>query len=449
MSRPLYIVKDTGMVVGIMGFDPWGLRRTATNWTPLANPLTFDASGVTRHGYTGHEQVDEAGLIHMNGRIYDPKLMRFVQADPIIQSPFDSQSYNRYTYVFNNPLAHTDPTGYWGKEEQGYLRAAVAIVITIYTGGTAAGASWGLLGSSVGPGQAFAVTVIGGAAAGAVQTGTLKGAATGAISGAMFFGVGQYFDAAGWAHLGKDTANALSGTGHAAKTLAHGVAGGITAELGGGNFGNGFLSAGVTQAFAPGIDHIDGGNAGFSVLRTVSAAAVGGTASALSGGKFANGAVTAAFARAFNDEALHFDGKKLRLRGSDPNHRRTIREWNAVSGRPGSSADDQFKEGYGPLPEGTYWVNPKQTDSLNLLDPRDYDWWLTGGPSAWGWIRTPLVADAQTVTGTRYGFFLHGGSVPGSAGCIDLTLDNDSFHQWLETRSVPLPLHVNYPRTSQ
>ena len=45
-------------------------------------------SGVTRHGYTGHEQVDEAGLIHMNGRIYDPKLMRFVQADPIIQSPF-------------------------------------------------------------------------------------------------------------------------------------------------------------------------------------------------------------------------------------------------------------------------------------------------------------------------------------------------------------------------
>lgn len=298
------IVKDTGSVLGIMGFDPWGLRRTATNWTPLANPLSFDASGVTRHGYTGHEQVDEAGLIHMSGRIYDPKLMRFVQADPIIQSPFDSQSYNRYTYVFNNPLAHTDPTGYWGKEEQGYLRAAVAIVITIYTGGTAAGASWGAFsGASLTTGQAFAVTVIGGAAAGAVQTGTLKGAATGAISGAMFFGVGQYFDAAGWAHLGKDTANALSGTGHAAKTLAHGVAGGITAELGGGNFGNGFISAGVTQAFAPGIDNIDGGNAGFSVLRTVSAAAVGGTASALSGGKFANGAVTAAFARAFNDEA--------------------------------------------------------------------------------------------------------------------------------------------------
>lgn len=48
----------------------------------------------------------------MNGRVYDPELGRFLSADPLIQAPYNSQSYNRYSYVFNNPLSHTDPSGY-------------------------------------------------------------------------------------------------------------------------------------------------------------------------------------------------------------------------------------------------------------------------------------------------------------------------------------------------
>ena len=50
----------------------------------------------------------------MNGRIYDPVLGRFMQADPNIQGPKNSQSYNRYSYLMNNPLSGTDPTGYIG-----------------------------------------------------------------------------------------------------------------------------------------------------------------------------------------------------------------------------------------------------------------------------------------------------------------------------------------------
>ncbi|MBI5919219.1 MAG: hypothetical protein HY849_07600 [Nitrosomonadales bacterium] len=50
------------------------------------------------HGYTGHEMLDDVGLIHMNGRLYDPMMARFVSADFIIQSPGNLQSYNRYTY---------------------------------------------------------------------------------------------------------------------------------------------------------------------------------------------------------------------------------------------------------------------------------------------------------------------------------------------------------------
>ncbi|HJR68944.1 MAG TPA: RHS repeat-associated core domain-containing protein, partial [Gammaproteobacteria bacterium] len=47
------------------------------------------------------------GLVHMNGRIYDPKLGRVLSADPYVQFAGDAQSYNRYSYALNNPLAYT------------------------------------------------------------------------------------------------------------------------------------------------------------------------------------------------------------------------------------------------------------------------------------------------------------------------------------------------------
>ena len=56
------------------------------------------------------------GIIHMNGRIYDPQLGRMLQADPFIQAPGNTQSYNRYSYVLNNPLAYNDPSGYFFKK---------------------------------------------------------------------------------------------------------------------------------------------------------------------------------------------------------------------------------------------------------------------------------------------------------------------------------------------
>jgi len=70
------------------------------------------ADSLTPRGYTGHEMLDDLGLVHMNGRIYDPLLGRFLSADPVVQFPGSLQSYNRYSYVMNNPLTLTDPTGY-------------------------------------------------------------------------------------------------------------------------------------------------------------------------------------------------------------------------------------------------------------------------------------------------------------------------------------------------
>lgn len=66
----------------------------------------------TRHGYTLHEHLDSQALIHMNGRVYDPVVGRFTSADPNVVYPDNIQDYNRYSYVWNNPLSFTDPDGF-------------------------------------------------------------------------------------------------------------------------------------------------------------------------------------------------------------------------------------------------------------------------------------------------------------------------------------------------
>ena len=118
------ITDEAGAIVEELSFDPWGERRNGVDWNNLtATELAgfFDstisgkgAHGITTRGYTGHEMLDEVGIIHMNGRIYDAKIARFVQADPIIQDPLNTQSLNRYSYVWNNPLNATDPSGFVG-----------------------------------------------------------------------------------------------------------------------------------------------------------------------------------------------------------------------------------------------------------------------------------------------------------------------------------------------
>ncbi|GAA0711102.1 toxin TcdB middle/N-terminal domain-containing protein [Dokdonella soli] len=279
-------------------FDSWGRRRDGTTW---AGPTLWTAGlesllrETTTRGYTGHEMAESVGVIHMNGRIYDPQLARFLQADPFVQSPQDLQSWNRYSYGFNNPLAYTDPSGYFSAGD--FLRTAAAIAITVYSGGTAAGATWGLFGTSVvaGSAQSFAIMAVGGFAAGAVQTGSLRGAVTGAVTATVFYGVGNAFTPtnASWAYSG----NQMTVAGHAVRSLAHGAAGGVMTELQGGRFGHGFMSAGISAALSPSMGRND--SFGVTAAKTIQAAAVGGTASVLAGGKFANGAVTAAFGFAF------------------------------------------------------------------------------------------------------------------------------------------------------
>src|SRR5512141_343398 len=63
-------------------------------------------------GFTGQEPDDETGLVNMRGRIYDPKVARFLHVDPVVSRPLFSQAWNAYSYARNNPLRYVDPTGF-------------------------------------------------------------------------------------------------------------------------------------------------------------------------------------------------------------------------------------------------------------------------------------------------------------------------------------------------
>jgi len=107
---------SAGTAIDQRGYDPFGGRR-ATNWTrelTAAEKKAIADGGdePVERGYTDHEMLDRTGLIHMNGRVYDPEIGRFLSPDPIVQAPGYSQSWNRYAYVMNSPMSYTDPSGY-------------------------------------------------------------------------------------------------------------------------------------------------------------------------------------------------------------------------------------------------------------------------------------------------------------------------------------------------
>jgi RHS repeat-associated protein len=317
------ITNEDGEVVEKLYFDAWGKKQSIhkSDWVltvqyEAALNLT-SVLNITPRGFTGHEHVDHADIIHMNGRIYDPTLGRFLQADPHIQAPNNSQSYNRFSYVFNNPLSYTDPSGFsaWTKFRDNILKPVVAIAISVWTGGVAAGygLSW----------AGFGIAAAGGAASGFVLTGTLKGALTGAFSAAAFFGVGQAFGLASSDNLlaakhgiGTGGVYDFGGLGLTSGQIAgqiasHAALGGVIADLNGGKFGHGFFSAGFAKsaggAFLPAGNNLSNSQV---VAGAIGSAVIGGTASKISGGKFANGASTGAFQFLYN-QARQSSGARM------------------------------------------------------------------------------------------------------------------------------------------
>jgi RHS repeat-associated protein len=112
LGSPELITGNGGSVVVRTSFSAYGERRDGADWSgaPPGSDL-IAISNSSRRGFTGHEHLDNVGLIHMNGRVYDPRIGRFLGADPIVVAGH-SQGINPYAYVWNEPLRLTDPSGF-------------------------------------------------------------------------------------------------------------------------------------------------------------------------------------------------------------------------------------------------------------------------------------------------------------------------------------------------
>jgi RHS repeat-associated protein len=108
------IASSTGAVELPTSFEPFGEARDPTDWNgPISATDLSALREITRRGYTDHDHLrDGTGVIHMNGRVYGPEIGRFLSADPFIDGITNTQGWNRYSYVGNNPLSYTDPSGY-------------------------------------------------------------------------------------------------------------------------------------------------------------------------------------------------------------------------------------------------------------------------------------------------------------------------------------------------
>jgi RHS repeat-associated protein len=275
LDSVLSLTDSDGMAVFKANYDAWGKQTITTN--------TFKY----HRGFTGHEHLPEFALINMNGRMYDPILGRFLSPDPYVQVPGFSQSFNRYSYAFNNSLVYTDPSGEiawfvpvivgivsgvanlaanWDNVDGFWYGAATFVtgaeagIATVYSGGS------GLVALvSVGAGSGF---ITGGVNNIVTQTGTnfsrfsnvdwgqtMESSIIGGVAGSAG-GVAGY-----WAATSSTLVNGISspvlrsavvsplaaGTGH--------IAGGTTANLiAGQSFGEAFANSfeGIGQSMAIG-----------------------------------------------------------------------------------------------------------------------------------------------------------------------------------------------------
>jgi RHS repeat-associated protein len=233
----------TGTVLERLSYDAWGRRRSATDWAYEA-PAT---SHLFDRGYTMHEHLDSFNIINMNGRIYDPLIGRMMQPDNYVQDATNTQSYNRYSYCWNNPMKYTDPSG---------------DLVQLVIGGVIGGVSGYMIGKAKGAtGWGMAGYIFGGVAIGAISGG-VGSAVTSAVGSAATVSYGGLI-AVG---TGGATAGAISGAGFAA--------------LGGGNVGEG-LWKGAVSGLSGGLvgGYITGGAGAF-----IGGATAGGVGSALNGG---------------------------------------------------------------------------------------------------------------------------------------------------------------------
>ncbi|MBB1408280.1 RHS repeat domain-containing protein [Pseudoalteromonas sp. SG44-17] len=305
LGSTVLITDQQGKGIGQYIYDPWGKQQQV--YTSQA--LTSNAMLLSQmRSFTDHEQMDELEVIHMNGRIYDANIGRFLQADPFVQFPNLTQSHNRCSYVLNNPLTYNDPSGYFLKKLMkitgltSILKAIASIPILDAAVSIAIGI-WAPYALPLYQGlKTYAVTGSFGAALKAYVISSVT------IDISQHIGANLDFDVGGWTAV--------------QNVASHAMVGGVSAVLQGGKFGHGFVSSLVTASMK-GFMNPKTTEFGNAYSRTAIAGVVGGTVSKLTGGKFANGAVTSAMQWWYNAEgAGAVEAKKQQIK----EHARAVRE---------------------------------------------------------------------------------------------------------------------------
>jgi RHS repeat-associated protein len=80
-------------------------------YLPFGETWTHDGDVKHSPKYNSQELDKETNYYFYNARHYDPEVGRFVTPDPVKDGAFNTQGWNRYSYVLNNPIIYKDPTG--------------------------------------------------------------------------------------------------------------------------------------------------------------------------------------------------------------------------------------------------------------------------------------------------------------------------------------------------
>ena len=101
------LTKD-GQAVSSSRYHLYGARKTSTDTT--GNPFAYNG-----------EARDDTGLDYLRARYYDSQGGTFLTEDSYPGEETDPLSQNRYSYVQNNPVNYTDPSGhFWNSIKKGW-----------------------------------------------------------------------------------------------------------------------------------------------------------------------------------------------------------------------------------------------------------------------------------------------------------------------------------------
>jgi RHS repeat-associated protein len=371
------ITSEAGAVLERLSYDAWGKRRYPNGSDDPAGSITSQTS----RGFTGHEELADVGLVHMNGRVYDPLLARFGTPDPMTESPFSTQGWNRYSYVGNSPLNFTDPSGYcflgcfWKpifKAIGNFLKQSWGSILQI-----AAGAICTPFG--LGPVCAAAAATF------------VTGVTSGNLGMALRAGLISAVTAAAFQFVGTATAGNFP-----ANIAGHAAVGCMSAVASGGDCKSGALAAGVSAAGTPLIDDAFPNAAtdmGQMLGGTVASSVLGGIGSVAGGGKFANGAVTGAYGYLFNHLGHMLAGREAHQLLLEYLQERDGDVWsgdNTYGGLFGSKRPDLIFNREGVV--DIFEIKPAGSDALGAKQLQGYlD--IAGSaasPGPFGLIFTPL-----------------------------------------------------------